>query len=100
MISTSTFYRHLSKLVYPCTYEFWLRDQAKTINGVLVIVIVLIFVIISRNIRQKTQESTGEGAKCAGDGRFDSPGWSAKFCNYFIQVLYFINFYLTGSKIF
>ena len=35
-VSKSTYYRHLKDLVYPCTYEFWLKDQAKTINEVLV----------------------------------------------------------------
>ena len=35
-ISKATFYRYLHKLVYPCTYEFWLRNQATVINNVLV----------------------------------------------------------------
>ena len=37
-------------------------------------------------INQKEQAEKDKGVKLAGDGRFDSPGWSAKFCNYFIQV--------------
>ena len=37
---------------------------------------------------KETQDTTEEGARFAGDGRFDSPGWSAKFCSYFVQVLY------------
>ena len=37
MLSSRTFYRYISKLVYPCTYEFWLKDQAKSLNEVLVI---------------------------------------------------------------
>ena len=36
-ISKSTFYRNLKSMVYPCTYEFWLKDQAQTINEVLVV---------------------------------------------------------------
>ena len=45
--------------------------------------------ILSVPLLQKTQEDTGKGARCAGDGRFDSPGWTAKYCNYFIQVYSF-----------
>ena len=35
---------------------------------------------------KETQDNTEEGVRFAGDGRFDSPGWSAKFCSYFVQV--------------
>merc|ERR1712179_879157 len=70
MISTSTFYRYLTNLIYRCTYEFWLREQAQSINSLL-----------------RTGEDTGQGVRVAGDGRFDSPGWSARYCNYFIQDL-------------
>jgi len=70
MVSTATYYRYLRKLIYPCTYDFWLQDQAKTINSIL-----------------KNQSSGTAQGKFSGDGRFDSPGWSAKFCTYFIQDL-------------
>ena len=40
-------------------------------------------------IKKASQSNSDEGAKLAGDGRFDSPGWSAKFCTYFIQVFWF-----------
>ena len=43
---------------------------------------------------QRTEEDTGQGVRVAGDGRFDSPGWSARYCNYFIQVnLDFVKFH-------
>ena len=41
MFTSRTFYRYLSKLVYPCTYEFWLKDQAKSVNEVLVVLYIL-----------------------------------------------------------
>ena len=41
-------------------------------------------------IFQKKQEDDSDGAKLSGDGRFDSPGWSAKFCTYFLQVYIFV----------
>ena len=45
-------------------------------------------------LSQRTREDTGQGVRVAGDGRFDSPGWSARYCNYFIQVTFkFVNFY-------
>ena len=43
---------------------------------------------ITRKFVQKRQDETGQGSRFAGDGRFDSPGWTARFCNYFIQVCY------------
>ena len=33
---------------------------------------------------QKSQDQ--DKRKLGGDGRFDSPGWCAKFCTYVIQV--------------
>ena len=36
MLSTSTYQRYLKNLVYQCTYDFWLKDQAATINSMLV----------------------------------------------------------------
>ena len=39
MISTATYYRYLVHVVYKWLYEFWLRDQAKTINQILVFII-------------------------------------------------------------
>ena len=63
LVSESTFYRYLKNLVYPVTYNFWLRDQASIINDL-----------------KEEEKASGIGSKFAGDGRFDSPGWSAKFC--------------------
>ena len=86
MISAQTYYRYLSTLVYNCVYEFWLLKQADDLNNILVIdetQFIHNYVIMTI---QKNQEDTGRGPRLAGDGRFDSPGWSAKFCNYFIQV--------------
>ena len=86
MISAQTFYRYLATLVYNCVYEFWLRNQGDALNKILVIdekQFIYKNIIITI---QKNQEDTGKGSRMAGDGRFDSPGWSAKFCNYFIQV--------------
>ena len=37
MISTTTYYKYLAKLVYKCVYEFWLRNQAESINKILVL---------------------------------------------------------------
>ena len=37
------------------------------------------------------------GAGLAGDGRFDSPGWSAKFLTYFLQVCCFFCFEWNGK---
>ena len=70
LVSESTFYRYLKNLVYPVTYDFWLRDQASIINDL-----------------KEGEKASGMGSKFAGDGRFDSPGWSAKFCTYVIQAL-------------
>ena len=61
LVSESTFYRYLKKFVYPVVYDFWLRDQASSINGI-----------------KKADGESGKGSQYAGDGRFDSPGWSAK----------------------
>ena len=36
MISTSTYYRYLLNVIYRCTYEFWLREQAQLINRIVV----------------------------------------------------------------
>ena len=36
MISTTTYYKYLASLVYNCVYEFWLRNQAETLNKILV----------------------------------------------------------------
>ena len=35
----------------------------------------------------KEAKSKGEAIDLAGDGKFDSPGWSARFCTYVIQSL-------------
>ena len=35
-VSTRNFYRYLDKVVYPFTYDSWLRNQAETITEVLV----------------------------------------------------------------
>ena len=61
LVSDSTFYRYLKKFIYPVVYDFWLRDQASTIHNI-----------------KKADEANGKGTQYAGDGRFDSPGWSAK----------------------
>lgn len=37
MISTTTYYKYLAKLVYKCVYEFWLRNQAESVNKILVL---------------------------------------------------------------
>ena len=87
MLSTPTYYRYLKNLVYQCTYDFWLKDQAETISHMLVSDFSLHFLSqIIFALCQEMQDATGKGARCAGDGRFDSPGWSARYCNYFIQV--------------
>jgi len=63
-ISSSTYYRHLKKLVYPVIWTYWLMEQARNIKEVM--------------------ESVVSAVLC-GDARFDSPGFSAKYCTYFIQ---------------
>ena len=35
---------------------------------------------------QEESQNSGAGAKLAGDGRFDSPGYSANYCTYYLQV--------------
>ena len=36
-ISASTYYRHLKKLVYPVIWTYWLMEQARNIEEVMVI---------------------------------------------------------------
>jgi hypothetical protein len=36
--------------------------------------------------QEEQEDSRDTGAVLSGDGRFDSPGWSAKFLTYFLQV--------------
>ena len=70
LVSSATYYRYLKNLIYPVIYDHWLRNQADALKDLL-----------------RAQKNKGEGVKIAGDGRFDSPGWSAKYCTYIIQAL-------------
>ena len=62
--SASTYYRYLQKYVYPVTWCFWLSHKEDNIN----------------KIRERNT-----GVTLAGDARFDSPGFSAKYATYCIQ---------------
>ena len=41
---------------------------------------------------QATQDQSG-GVTMAGDARFDSPGYSAKYCTYYMQVSFHVSHY-------
>ena len=69
IVSDSTYYRYMKKLIYPVVYDYWLKEQASVIKEI------------------KKSDIHGAGSNFAGDGRFDSPGWSAKYCTYVIQAL-------------
>ena len=74
LVSESTFYRYLKKFVYPIVYDYWLKEQASLINNI-----------------KKSDAESGSGSQYAGDGRFDSPGWSAKgSCQQKIAMYYLI----------
>jgi len=69
MFSTTTWYRYLNSLVYPVIYTFWVKHQASNIKDAMDI-----------------QDVSG-GVKMAGDARFDSPGYYARYGTYFMQDL-------------
>ena len=54
--STSTFYRNLKTMVYPCTYEFWLQNQAQTISEVLVFIRISVNLKSDHKLLRKTRK--------------------------------------------
>ena len=85
-ISPSTYYRYLKKVLYPVIWCYWLMHQAATLADIMVL---LISCQIVRRLKYIFYlKKTGAGVILCGDGRFDSPGFSAKYCTYFIQAIY------------
>lgn len=60
-ISTSTYHSHNDLYIYPTVWQCWKDEQ--------------------KNVRDQLQQA-GDKLQCAGDGRADSPGYSAKYGTY------------------
>ena len=60
------FYQMFSSLVYKCIWAYWLQMQASLLQKV---------------------KSSGRPLHIAGDGKYDSPGFSARYCTYYIMDL-------------
>ena len=87
MFSHQTYYKYLKEVVYPTTYNYWMEHQAKNLTDAMVLIsYCLLFTPPYNNgMIQVTQEKSG-GVRLSGDARFDSPGFSAKYCTYYIQA--------------
>jgi hypothetical protein len=78
-LGKTTYYSNLKNFVYPCIWAHWLKNQFESLVNVRVKPLPA---LVSNSI---SWQSLPEVLLC-GDGRFDSPGFTARFCTYFIQV--------------
>jgi len=69
-VSKSFIYKLQTKVLYHVIWAFWQYMQAREIHEV-----------------KKSQAETGRSLDVAADGKFDSPGFSAFYCSYFVMDL-------------
>jgi len=65
-VSQQLYNQHCKKFIYPCVWFIWMKHQEALISSL---------------------HSLGSGIELAGDGRFDSPGFTAAICVYFVLCL-------------
>ena len=75
--------RLLRTIIYPVIWMIWLIHQSEVIKEALVSEF---NVYKNYSYSLKELQTGGSAINIAGDGRYDSPGFSAAFCTYFTMV--------------